>query len=567
MLLSSYETLVLLLSISIMLIGGKLFSELFIRLKLPPVIGQIIAGIIIGPTILGNIMPNFFSWLFPQSGNLYPIIFLGLIFIMLKLGIEVDLSAIAKQGRSIVIVSFFSIIVPLLFGFSISWYCPLLSGTHEKLFSTSLFFAIAVAITALPVIATILLDIKIFHTDLGMIILSSAMINDLVGWVLFSSLIKTIEVGSFSFQSIMFSFAMTLLITIIIITVFRNVINELFPFIQAKTQWPGGVITFALVLSMFLASLTEAIGIHAFFGSFLAGIVLGYSPHLKAHTKDILNQFIDNFFAPLFFVSIGLQINLFTQFSFLQSLLLIIVVFASNVAGCLIAGILTKTTIKDSLAIGIGLSTSGTMGIIIGLFALEYNLINQATYTSIVIMAIVTSLSTGPLLKIILKPKQHLSLIDMVNNNFIPNCNWNTLNESIHELSYHAYTRCGIDASLLAQKIIERENIMSTGIGDSIAIPHVRLHECKKPLVLCATNQSGVDFNAFDGQLAKIIFLIITPYEDYDLQIFILSEISKVFSTASIKEQVLRAKNNNELIAILKNRYHILSLEKIDGTA
>lgn len=550
-----------------MLIAGKLFSELFIRLKLPPVIGQIIAGIIIGPTILGNIMPNFFSWLFPQSGNFYSIIFLGLIFIMLKLGIEVDLSAIAKQGRSIIIVSFFSILVPLLFGFSISWYCPLLSGTHEKLLSTSIFFAIAVAITALPVIATILLDIKVFHTDLGMIILSSAMINDLVGWILFSSLIKTIEVGSFSFQSIMYSFAMTLLITIIIITVFRNVINELFPFIQAKTQWPGGVITLALVLAMFLASLTEAIGIHAFFGSFLAGIVLGYSPHLKAHTKDILNQFIDNFFAPLFFVSIGLQINILIHFSLVQSLLLIIVVFASNIIGSMIAGLLSKTTFKDSLAIGVGLSTSGTMGIIIGLFALEYNLINHTTYTSIVIMAIITSISTGPLIKIILKPALQLSLIELLNNNFIPNCDCTNTNELIHKLSEFAHSRCGIEASSLAEKIIERENIMSTGIGDGIAIPHVRLRECKKPLVICATHQNGVDFNALDGKPAQIIFLIITPYEDHDLQIFILSEISKVFSTALIKEQVLRAKNNNELIAILKNRYHILSLEKIDGTA
>ncbi len=560
--LSSYETLSLLLSLSIMLLASKIFSELFTKLRMPGIIGQIIAGIIIGPTLLGNIAPNFFSWLFPSSGYLKGVVFLGLIFIMLKVGIEIELSSILKQGKSIVIISFFSIIIPFLVGFFASWYFPTVSGGPTRVLSVSLFFSIALAITALPVIAKILLDVKIFHSDLGMVILISAMANDIIGWILFSSLIKSIESGAIAFKTIAYSLLVTITFAIFIVTIFRYVLNKTLPFIQAKMEWPGSVITITLVLSLFIASFTESIGMHAFFGSFLAGIAIGDSPHIRSHTKDILNQFIDNFFSPLFFVSIGLQINLLTHFSLLQSLSLIIMVFISNIVGSFIAGNVVKNNFKDSLAIGIGMSTSGTMGIIVGLFALHYDIINQTTYTSIVIMAIVTSLAAGPLLKLILKPPKATTLIDLLDNNFIPNCKSNNRYELIHDLSQEVQNRWNIDAKLVAQKIIEREMIMSTGIGNTIAVPHARLTHCKKPLILCATSKKGIDFDAPDGEPAHIIFLILTPFDDHDSQVYILTEISRIFSNASVRDQVMNAPNNNEFIAILKHTYHMLSLRE-----
>ncbi|HPD05798.1 MAG TPA: cation:proton antiporter [Spirochaetota bacterium] len=529
---------------------------------MPGIIGQIIAGVVIGPTFIGNIMPDFFSWLFPSSGYLKGVVFLGLIFIMLKIGIEVELSSIFKQGKSIVVISFFSIIIPFLVGFFASWYCPVVTGGSTRALSVSLFFSIAIAITALPVIAKILLDVKIFHSDLGMVILISAMINDIIGWILFSSLIKSIESEVIAFSTIVYSLLVTITFAIFIVTIFRYVLNEILPFIQAKMEWPGSVITITLVLSMFIASFTESIGMHAFFGAFLAGIAIGDSSHIKSHTKDILNQFIDNFFSPLFFVSIGLQINLLTHFSLLQSLSLIIMIFISNIIGSFIAGTIVKNTFRDSLAIGIGMSTSGTMGIIVGLFALQYGIINQTTYTSIVIMAVVTSLAAGPLLKLILKPPKAITLIDLIDNNFIPDCKSNNRYELIHELANEVQKRWNIDAEVVAQKIIEREMTMSTGIGNAIAVPHARLTYCKKPLILCTTSKQGIDFDAPDGKPAHIIFLIITPHEDHDSQIYILAEISRIFSNASVRDKVMNATNNNEFIAILKNTYHMLSLRE-----
>lgn len=563
--LSSNEILTLLLSISIMLIIAKIFSELFIRFKMPAVIGQIIAGILLGPTCTGSIAPNFFTWLFPSTGLLKGIIFLGLIFIMVKVGIEVELSSIYKQGRSIAAVSFFSILIPFVAGFIASWYIPAFSGTYKSL-PASIFFAIVTSITALPVIAKILLDVKIFHSDLGMIILTSAMVNDITGWILFSSLIKAVETGSIAIISIITSLGLTLLITIIILTIFRYVLNELLPIVQARTEWPGGVITLGLVLSMFLASLTEAIGIHAFLGAFLGGIILGDSPHLNAHTKEIINQFIDNFFSPLFFVSIGLGINLITQLSLIQACMITLVVFISNIIASLIAGKISNNTFIDSLAIGVGMSTSGTMGIIVGIFALQYGIINTTTYSSIVVMAVATSLLAGPLLKLILKPKEEVSLIELLDNNFIPECSCTNRNELIQQVSQHIQKRYGYDANKVAYAIIEREQLMSTGIGQYVAIPHARIPECKKPVVICATHPQGLDFDAPDGKPAKVIFMVITPQHDNDVQIFIISKIAQLCSNPNVVLQILNAKNNNEFIAILKTTSHIMEMEGY-GTA
>lgn len=557
---SSNEILTLLFSISIMLTFGKFFSEIFTRFNMPAVIGQIIAGILLGPTLIGSITPNFFSWLFPSAGYLKGIVFLGLIFIMVKVGIEVELSSIFKQGRSIASVSFFSVIIPFVAGFILSWYIPVFSGAYKSL-PTSIFFAIVTAITALPVIATILLDVKIFHSDLGMIILTSAMVNDIIGWIFFSSLIKTVETGSIATASILTSLGLTLLITIAILTLFRYILNEILPIVQARTEWPGGVITLGLVLSMILASLTEAIGIHAFLGAFLGGIILGDSPHLNAHTKEIINQFIDNFFAPLFFVSIGLGINLVTQLSLVQSLFITLAVISSNIIASLIAGKISNITFRDSLAIGIGMSTSGTMGIIVGIFALQYGIINTTTYSSIVVMAIATSLLAGPLLTLILKPKGEVSLIELLDNNFIPDCACTNRDELIQQVSLHIQKRYGYDAQLIAASIIEREQLMSTAIGGNVAIPHARLAECRKPVVVCATHPQGLDFDAPDGKPAKVIFVVITPRYDNDVQIFIISKIAQLCSNPNAVLQILNAKTTNEFIAILKTTTHIMAME------
>jgi Kef-type K+ transport system membrane component KefB len=158
------------------------------------------------------------------------------------------------------------------------------------------------------------MDLGLFKTDMGFIILSAAMFNDVVGWLIFSLILGNI--GSAHHP---FSFGVTLILTLtfalLAIVFFRKVINKVMPFLQTRISFPGGVINFIFILGLLGAAFTEYIGIHAIFGSFIIGIAIGNSAHLKEEIRDNIHQFVTNLFAPLFFVSIGLSVNFGAYFN------------------------------------------------------------------------------------------------------------------------------------------------------------------------------------------------------------------------------------------------------------
>ncbi len=555
------EIIILFLSIALMLGTARILGEIFRRLKLPSVIGEILAGVMIGPTVLGRISPDFFAWIFPVgtrlSFSIDVIVLLGVTFLLFTAGIEVDLSSVWKQGRSVILLSSFSIAIPLAMGIMITWLRPDLFGASSTNPALSLFIGITLAITALPIIAKILLDLNLLKSDFGMLMLTSAMINDLFGWLLFSVLIQLIESGGINAVTIAQTILLTIVTSFLILTALRYLINQTLPWIQAKTEWPGGVITFTIIIGLILSAITETIGIHAIFGAFLAGIAIGDSPNLREHTKEIIHQFINNIFAPLFFVSIGLRIDFIRHFDPLLSIIFILIVFIGKISGSIIAGKFSRFTLRDSALIGSGMSTSGAMGIILGIFALEYNIINQATFAAIVIMAIGTSLLSSPLMKIFMKTKERLNLIDLIESKlFVSSLKSRNSHDAILELSEIAEKRILLDKRLIAEKVLEREQIVSTGIGDHIAVPHARLEEIKSPVLIVGISVDGIDFNAPDDKPANLIFMILTPEDNPNSQIQLLCAVSNIFLDSEIRENAIHSKNFSEFISTVKFAYH-----------
>ena len=555
------EIIVLFLSIALMLGTARILGEIFRRFKLPSVIGEILAGVMIGPTVLGRISPDFFNWIFPAgtrlSFSIEVIVLLGVAFLLFTAGIEVDLSSVWKQGRSVILLSSFSILIPLALGVAITWLRPGLFGAGSASLALSLFIGITLAITALPIIAKILLDLNLLKSDFGILMLTSAMINDLFGWLLFSVLIQLIESGTVNAITIAKTILLTIGISFLILTALRYLINQTLPWIQAKTEWPGGVITFTIIIGLILSAITETIGIHAIFGAFLAGIAVGDSPQLREHTKEIIHQFINNIFAPLFFVSIGLRIDFIRHFDPLLSIIFIVIVFVGKIGGSLIAGRLSRFSLRNSALIGSGMSASGAMGIILGIFALEYNIINQATFAAIVIMAIGTSLLSSPLMKIFMKTRERLNLVDLIESKlFVRSLKSRNSHEAILELSEIAETSTQLDRRLIAEKVLEREQIMSTGIGDHIAVPHALLQEIKNPTLIVGMSVDGIDFNAPDDKPAHLIFMILTPEDNPNSQIQILCQIANIFLDSETRENAIHAKNFSEFIATVKFAYH-----------
>jgi Kef-type K+ transport system membrane component KefB len=230
------------------------------------------------------------------------------------------------------------------------------------------------------------------------------MINDLIGWLIFSMVLGMIGKGHQNI-SLVNTLMLTVGFTIIMLTLGRGLLNRILPWINKKLAWPGGLLSLSLALCFLSAAFTEYIGIHAIFGAFILGVALGDSEHMSERAKEIVHQFINNIFAPLFFVAIGLKVNFAVNFDWWLTLAILAIAFAGKIIGSGLGTRLGGFSWRESLAASFGMNARGAMEIILGLIALENGLINETVFVSLVIMALVTSMSSGPLMKWILSKR------------------------------------------------------------------------------------------------------------------------------------------------------------------
>lgn len=406
--LSHSDVVHLLVQLSIMLLMGRLLAEAARKFKQPAVIGEIIAGLLLGPTVLGMINPEWFHTLYPVPSStatvLTGFVQVAVIMLLFIAGLEVDLHIVWQQGRQAVFTSLLGLVIPFFLGFVFPYYFPEFFGIAEgqQRLIFALFMGTAMAITALPVIVRILMDLNIFKSRMGMLVVASAMVDDVIGWIIFSVILGMIgkQGGTMSvFNTILLTFGFV----VFMLTVGRGLLNRVLPWVNKKMAWPGGVLSLSLALCFLGAAFTEYIGIHAIFGAFIVGVALGDSEHFSERAKEIVHQFINNIFAPLFFVSIGLRVNFITNFDPLLTLIILVIAFAGKIIGSGVGTKLGGFTWRESLAAGFGMNARGAMEIILGIVALENGLINEKVFVSLVIMALVTSMSSGPLMKWMLK--------------------------------------------------------------------------------------------------------------------------------------------------------------------
>ena len=398
------EIVNLLIQLGVMLLAARLFGELARKLHQPMVVGEILAGVILGPSILGTINMDLYDLLFPLNGDsgivLEGIISVSVVLLLFIAGMEVELDLVWQQGKKALYTSLFALVIPLATGFVVSYLSPSLFGlqsTDDKLVF-SLFIGTTLSITALPVIARVLMDLNIFKTKMGMVIIASAMIIDILGWIIFSVILRMMGESSGT-MSVGQTIIATLLFTFLMLTLGKSMINKTLPWINKSFAWPGGLLSIAMVLCFLSAAFTEYIGIHAIFGAFIIGVALGDSQHMTERAKEIVHQFINNIFGPLFFVSIGLYVNFVANFNLTIVLALIVLALTSKLIGAYIGARLGGLRKFQSLAVGFGMNTHGTLEVILGTIALNNGLITKEVFVGIVIMVIVSILISAPLMK------------------------------------------------------------------------------------------------------------------------------------------------------------------------
>jgi Kef-type K+ transport system membrane component KefB len=406
--LSHHELITLILSLGVMLLSARLLGELLRKFGIPLVVGEILSGIVLGPSLFGQFFPESLQFIFPSEGGatlaLNGITQMSVIMLLFVAGLELELPLILKQGKAAGLTSIFSLAIPFAIGFFAAYYAGDFFGLEnsDHLIVFSLFLGTALSITALPVIARILMDLKLLKTRIGMIVISSAMLNDLIGWLIFSLVLGLMNEGN-SEHSITYTILFTISYAVILLTVGKYLIDKALPWIQNNFSWPGGILSIGLSLCFLGAALTEYIGIHGVFGAFIVGMAFGDSVNLKEQEREIIQQFITNIFAPLFFVSIGLRINFITNFSIELVAVVTLLAMISKIGGAWMGARLSGLNNSESMAIGFGMNARGAMEIILGLLALEAGIINDKLFVALVVMAILTSVISGPMMQVFCK--------------------------------------------------------------------------------------------------------------------------------------------------------------------
>lgn len=558
--LNAHEVVVMFLGLAVLIASARALGEVAKRLNLPSVVGEILAGVLLGPTVLGYFAPDWLTFLFPAQGPnaiiLHGFTTVAIALFLLVAGVEVDLSTIWKQGRAAITVGTTGVLVPFGLGFGLAWLFPQWSGHAPATapFIHALFVATALSISALPVIAKILMDMKLYRTDMGMVIIAAAVFGDLTGWILFAIILGMVGATATHTMGVFATIAMTLAFAGGMLTIGRWLIHNLLIRVQAHTSWPGGVLALALTLGLLGAALTEWIGVHAIFGSFLAGVAIGDSPQLKEQTRMVIEQFVAFFFAPLFFASIGLQTSFSEGFDLVLILTLLLVSCTGKLAGCALGARWSGMSWRESLAVSAGMITQGSMGIILGLLALRMKIIDERLFVAIVVVSLVTAMMSGPMMQRILRRKKAARLADVLTaRNFVRCLQAATRQEAIAELSQVVGQTSGLDAESIQAAVMAREQILPTGLEKGLAVPHARMDGLAGAFVGLGISSDGIDFDAPDGKPAKIILMIVSPSADERVQLEIIADTARIFRNGENRAHALQAKSFTEFLALIKS--------------
>ncbi len=401
----SHPLAVFILQLITIIAVSQLCASLFKKIGQPAVMGEIIAGILLGPSLMGALLPGFSSFIFPASslGNLQMLSQIGLILFMFVVGMELDLTVIKKKANTTLIISIASIVVPYTLGVLLSYFLyKKYAPANIPFYSFSLFIGIAMSITAFPVLARVIKDRNISGTKLGNIAITCAAIGDIVAWCLLAFIIAIVKAGSVGAS--LYTLFATLLYIAAMLFIVKPLLKKLS--LQKTENKLMKRSTIALIFVVLLVSsyCCEVIGIHALFGAFMAGVIMPVEWSFRKIIIDKIEDVALVLLLPLFFVLNGLrtQIGLLTDASlWLTCLWIILAAVIGKFGGSAIAAKLTGESTFTSLSIGALMNTRGLVELVVLNIGYDLGILTPQVFTMMVIMALVTTLMASPILNLI----------------------------------------------------------------------------------------------------------------------------------------------------------------------
>ena len=405
-----HELLLLWIQLVVLLVTARSLGLLAQRFRQPRVVGELAAGVIVGPSIAGRLFPDLVGWLFPgdavQSALLLSVAWLGILLLLLVTGFETDLDLLRSLGRPVVGLSLGSLVIPLAMGFALGWIMPAsLWGAGAERLSFAAFIAVALAISSLPVIAKIMTEMGLMRRNVGQLTIAAAIVNDLIGWMLLGVVVGLFSAGTVEVRGLLITLGSVVVFLVLGLTVGQRIVDQ----VLRRARSAGGfasALTATIAVMLILGAITQAMGVEAVLGALVAGVVLGRSRYQRHDVRRSVEVLSSSIFAPIFFATAGLYVDfavLLTADGARWALIVLAVATVAKLVGSFAGGRLSGLTNLESLAAGIGLNARGAMGLVLATIGLSLGALNDASYAMIVLLAVATSMGAPPALRPVLR--------------------------------------------------------------------------------------------------------------------------------------------------------------------
>jgi len=412
--LDEHSLLVFWCQILVVLAVSRLGGSAMRRIGQPRVIGELLGGVVIGSSVLGRVWPSGFDWLFPaserQAGLLLGLAWIGIVFLLGTTGAEVDLSTIRRQGRAAVTTTIGSIIVPLGAGALVAWQLPTgFAGSAATGPVFIAFFAVAFAISSLPVATRILRDLGLLERPFAHLAIGVATANDVVGWLLLGVVVGIAESGVFALGPLVIAIGAVVATVLLVVRFAPPLLDRAASAVEQRSGGSAVEVSLIAFTVVAVGTITHAVGIEVVIGAFLAGIAIGRTRLRNSQGLRSIESVTNGFFAPMFFVIAGIRVDLsalVTPSVAMWCVVVTLAAIAAKLLGSYYGGRIGGLVRRDAFAVGASLNARGALEIVVATVGLSLGVIDNIAYTMIVVMALVTTAITGPLLKFASAPEQ-----------------------------------------------------------------------------------------------------------------------------------------------------------------
>lgn len=395
------EVLQLVVQIALLLASARLLGGLAQRFNLPSVVGEILAGVVLGPSLLSSIFPVLGEWIVPRSAVqgflLEAVALIGVMLLLIVTGLETDLGLIRRKARTAVGVAVGGLVLPFAAGLALGYLIPddlLTDPSQRAVFA--LFIATALSISAIPVLAKVLMDLDLMRRDIGQTLLAAGMIDDITGWTLLGVVTALASASALTSGTILQTVGMVVLFLVATATVGTWLVDRGLALVQDHFRGHNRMFSLVVVLAFSWGAFSQALHLEPVLGAFAIGILFGRSPRLPTDTIRKLESVALGLFAPIFFAVAGLKVDVSAILEPGLLLLTVAVVavatFGKVVGAYAGARLLSSQDHWSSLAYGAGLNARGALEIIVATIGLSLGILNQTMFSIIVVMAIATSL-------------------------------------------------------------------------------------------------------------------------------------------------------------------------------